>query len=184
MTADEFAYIAAALQTAFPWAKMFPNEQAMDIWFKRLEDIPGHVAIAVVNRWLETKRDPPTIADIRANADLVINGEPPSWADGWAQVRKALSRYGIHQQKAALASMDDLTRQTVERLGWQEICNSENPDAIRANFRMTYEIQEKRQREDRLLSGSVKANIAAIQGRKAETGSLLSGLADNLKLKE
>lgn len=184
MTDDDFVYITAALQTAFPWAKLFPNEQAMEIWFQRLKDIPGGIVRAVVDRWLETQRNPPTIADIRANADLVANGEAPTWADGWEQVRKAIGRYGYYQQEKALASMDELTRQTVLRLGWQQICESENADVLRANFRMTYEALERRQRENRLLSGNVKADIAAIQGRQADTSRLISGLANSLKLKE
>lgn len=185
MTVDEFAYIAAALQTAFPWAKMFPNEQAMDIWFRRLEDIPGNIAQAVVNRWLETNREPPTIADIRANADLVINGETPDWGAGWEQVRKAIGRYGANRKAAALATMDNLTRQTVECLGWKEICESMSIDVLRANFRMCYEALARRQREDRLLTGETRDGIAQIQGRDpTRVQSLVSGLANQLKLTE
>lgn len=185
MTVDEFAYIAAALQTAFPWAKLFPNEQAMDIWFRRLEDLPGNVVTAVVNRWLETSREPPTIADIRSSADLVINGEIPDWGAGWEQVRKAIGRYGTDRKAAALATMDELTRQTVERLGWQVICESENADVLRANFRMCYETLARRRREDRLLTGETRDGIAQIQGRgPSRTQSLVSGLADRLKLDE
>ena len=55
MKAEEFAVIAAALQTAYPWANLFPTTEAMDIWHGKLKDIPCEVMSAVVNRWIDTK---------------------------------------------------------------------------------------------------------------------------------
>lgn len=156
MTKSEFAVIGAAIRTVFPWARLLENEQAMDIWYKKLSDIPIEVLAVVVDRWLETRNQPPTIADLRAEAARITNGETPIWTDGWEQVRKAINTYGYMQKEKALKSMDDLTAATVERLGWQQICESENVDAIRANFRMTYEILAKRREEGAVISRSTQ----------------------------
>lgn len=163
MTANEFAEIAAVITTAFPWANIFPNSQAMEIWYRKLSDIPYDVMTAVVNRWVETKTQPPTIAAIRQEADIVVNGLPPTWADGWEQVVKAIGRFGYMQREAALSSMDTVTAETVRRIGWQQICESENVDAIRANFRMVYEILAQREREGRMLSTGTQQKLETVR---------------------
>lgn len=173
MTKAEFAVIGATIRTAYSWAKMLENEQAMDIWYKKLNDIPTEVLAVVVDKWLETKNQPPTIADLRAEAARTVNGETPIWTDGWEQVRKAINTYGYMQKDRALKSMDELTAATVERLGWQQICESENIDAIRANFRMTYEVLARRKEEGAVLSDRTRLNSARLQG-------LVSGVAKEL----
>ena len=127
MTPKQFEKISKGITTAFPWANLFPNAEAVEIWYRKLGDIPYDVMAAVVNRWIETNTQPPTIAALRQEADIVVNGLPPTWADGWEQVQKAIGRYGYMQREAALASMDEVTAETVRRIGWQQICESENP---------------------------------------------------------
>lgn len=177
MKAEEFAVIAAALQTAYPWANLFPTTEAMDIWHGKLKDIPCEVMSAVVNRWIDTKTQPPTIADIRQEADIVVNGLPPTWADGWEQVQKAIGRYGYMQREAALASMDEVTAETVRRIGWQQICESENVDALRANFRMVYETMSRRAQEGRMISAGTQLKLDSVR-----SVPLISGLSDKMKM--
>ena len=173
MTKAEFAVIAATIRTAFAWSRIMENDQALEIWYRKLSDIPVDVLAVVVDRWLETKNQPPTIADLRAEAARTVNGETPIWTDGWEQVRKAIGTYGYMQREAALASMDELTAATVQRLGWQQICESENVDAIRANFRMTYESLAKRKEEGSVLSEQTRLNTAKVQ-------QLVSGVVKEL----
>ena len=176
MNREQFALIAAGLQTAFPWANLFPTKEAIDIWYRKLRDIPYEVMSAVVNRWIDTKNSPPTIADLRAEADVVVNGLPPTWADGWEQVHKAIGRYGYMQREAALASMDEVTAETVRRIGWQQICENENVDALRANFRMVYETMARRLQEDRLISSGTQQKLDAVRVPQ------VVALADQMKL--
>lgn len=177
MTTDEFKLIAAGLQTAYPWANLFPTGEAMTIWFKKLRDIPYEVMSAVVNRWIDTKTQPPTIADIRQEADIVVNGLPPTWADGWEQVQEAIGRYGYMQREAALASMDEVTAETVRRIGWQQICESENVDALRANFRMVYETMSRRAQEGRMISAGTQERLNAVRAVPQ-----IADLSDKMKL--
>ena len=179
MTTDEFKLIAAGLQTAYPWANLFPNAEAVEIWYRKLGDIPYDVMAAVVNRWIETKTQPPTIAALRQEADIVVNGLPPTWADGWEQVQKAIGRYGYMQREAALASMDEVTAETVRRIGWQQICESENPDALRANFRMVHETLSRRMQESRMISAGTQEKLDAVRAVHQ-----IAALADSMKLTE
>lgn len=177
MTAKQFEKISKGITTAFPWANLFPTQEAVEIWYRKLGDIPYDVMTAVVNRWIETKTSPPTIAALRAEADIVVNGVPPSWADGWNQVQKAIGRYGYMQREAALASMDEITQETVRRIGWQQICESENVDALRANFRMIHETMSRRMQESRLISSGTKQRLDAIR-----IPAIIGDLADKMKL--
>lgn len=177
MKPEEFAVIAAALQTAFPWSNLFPTSEAMDIWHGKLKDIPYEVMSAVVNRWIDTRTQPPTIADIRREADAVVNGLPPTWADGWEQVQKAIGRFGYMQREAALASMDEVTAETVRRIGWQQICESENVDALRANFRMVYETMSRRAQEGRMISTGTQKKLDSVR-----SVPLIAGLSEKMKL--
>lgn len=173
MTKNEFSVIAATIRTAYSWAKLLENEQALEIWYRKLNDIPADVLAVVVDRWLETKNQPPTIADLRAEAAKTVNGESLLWSDGWEQVRKAISRYGYMQREAALASMDEITAETVRRLGWQQICESENVDTLRANFRMTFESLAKRRDETNVVSDQTKLKEIRVR-------ELVSSLAKEL----
>ena len=133
--------------------------------------------VAVVNRWIETKTQPPTIAALRQEADIVVNGVPPTWADGWEQTQKAIGRFGYMQREAALSSMDEITRETVRRIGWQQICESENVDALRANFRMVYEALSRRAQEGRLISAGTQERLNTVRA-----APLIAGLAEKMNM--
>ncbi len=151
MNKKEFSLLASALRTYYPREKLLPNEQAMQLWYLQLQDIPYQVAENVVNKWVATEKWPPTIADIRSGANELMNGELQDWGKGWETVMYAIRRYGMYQEERALESMDELTRDTVNRLGYQQICCSTNIQNDRANFRMIYEkLAERKSGENRM----------------------------------
>ena len=170
MNKSEFATFAAALKTYYPREGLLPNQQAMELWFRQLEDIPYKVAELVLNQWVATNKWSPSIADIREKAAVVKNGEIPDWGEGWEQVTKAIRRYGLYRQAEALASMDEITRRCVERLGFWELCASENVMADRANFRMIYEQLAERKKKEAQTPQPLLGLIQAMQGAKMLEG--------------
>lgn len=92
------------------------------------------------------------------------NGTLPDWGEAWAEVTKAISRYGYMQQDKAYASMSPVTRSAVEKIGWYAVNMSENPDILRAQFRQVYEICARREIEDRQLPPALKSTINQIIG--------------------
>lgn len=151
MTKKEFATFAAALKTYYPKENLLPNSQAMELWFRQLEDIPYDLAEMALNKWVATNKWSPTIADIREQAASVVNGEKPLWSDGWEEVARAIKNYGSYGQKEAMESMSEITRMAVRRMGYIDLCRSENPVADRANFRMIFEqIAEREQKHNQL----------------------------------
>lgn len=163
MNKHEFAIFTDALRTYYPREALLPNPQAMELWFRELNDIPFPVAEAALRKWVSTNKWSPSIAEIREAAANIQNGDIPDWGDGWEQVCKAIRKYGFYEPKKALESLDPLTRQVVERLGFRNICLSENPTAERANFRQCYEILAKREQTRQQLALPLQEAIKQIQ---------------------
>ena len=163
MDKKEFSMFAMALKTYYPRENLLPNNQAMELWFGQLQDIPYNIAEVTLNKWVATNKWSPSIADIREVASTVTSGELPDWGDGWEQVIMAIRRFGFYRIPEAMESFDPITRQCVERLGFRNICMSENIAADRANFRMMYEQIAERKKKDAQIALPLKQVIQAIQ---------------------
>lgn len=168
MDKKQFATFAAALKTYYPREQLLPNNQAMELWFRQLQDIPYEVAEAGLNKWVATNKWSPSIADIREMSTTVTAGDIPDWGNGWEQVLRAIREYGSYNIKKAMDSFDPITRKCVERIGFKNICMSENISADRANFRMIYEQLAQRQQTDRLIPEKLKVLISGMQSERIE----------------
>ncbi len=169
MDKREFAMYAAAIRTYYPREQILPNEQAMALWFREVKDIPFPVAEAALRKWVSTNKWPPAISDIRDLAAEIIHGDAPDWGNAWNSVLAAIRKYGWYNAKAAMDSFDPLTRETVRRLGFRELCLSENITADRANFRMVYETLEKREKINQQMSLPLHADIEKLRLEVADS---------------
>lgn len=163
MDKKEFSMFAMAIRTYYPKENILPNQQAMELWYRELQDIPYAVAEAGLRQWVSTNKWSPSIAEIREMTSTVQNGVIPDWGEGWEQVIMAVRRFGTYRIQEAMESFDPLTRKCVERLGFRNICMSENINHDRANFRMIYEQLAERQKKDSQLSLEMKELIKGIQ---------------------
>lgn len=168
MTKNEFAIIADAIRTYYPKENILPNAQAMELWFMELQDIPFDVAQTSIRQWVSINKWSPTIADIREMASTVSIGAIPEWGEGWEQVLKAIRQFGMYRVGEAMDSFDSITRQCVERLGFRDICLSENINADRANFRMMYESLQERKKKEAQTPAAVMALIESIRNNNVK----------------
>ena len=178
MEKNEFAAFAAALRTYYPRENILPNNEAMQLWYRELKDIPFQVAEASLRKWVSTNKWSPSIAEIRATASNIKYGEIPDWGDGWNQVLKAIKRYGMYNIQGALDSLDPLPRQCVERLGFREICLSENIGNESARFRMLYEQLAQRQKTEQQIALPLQKIINQLQLENKD-GFLQLGSGEN-----
>ena len=79
--------------------------------------------------------------------------------EAWQEVLNAIRKYGSYQEKEALESMDETTRRVVNRLGFRNICTSEEIQVDRANFRMIYEQEVQREKQDAQIPPKLKELI-------------------------
>ena len=64
---------------------------------------------------------------------------------------------------------DEVTKKTVERLGFRELCMSENPMQDRANFRMIFEQLADRQEKEQQLPFTLTSLIEEIRRESIES---------------
>ena len=155
-TLEQFAPIFKGLKSAYPNSKALETIEAYQMWYKMLKDIPIEQLSMAIVKHISTNKFAPTIAEIRQAALLV---EIKDWSEGWALVLQAISLYGIYQVEKAydyIQSRDELAYKVTKRLGFQNICMSEDLSIDRANFRMAYISSEKLETEKAQLPADVK----------------------------
>lgn len=164
MDITEFGKIAAALKTYYPKEQnLLPTQEAVILWHKQLKDIPYEVCAAAVQKWTATQKWSPSIAELREIATSIVSEEIPDWGDAWERVMKAVTRYGTWGTKEAMASFDDITREAVKRIGFYNLCMSENITADRANFRTIYTSLVERKKQNDALPVALKEYIGKMQ---------------------
>lgn len=155
-------------------AANFPNMQNKDfkptavLWEKSLSDIPYDVAEKAVIKVLSTSKFFPTLAEIREAAADLTRPRTMDAMEAWGLINTAIRKYGSYRQKEGLQSLPDDVRRMAERFGWRELCLNENPDTLRAQFRMAWETQSKRENELKALPNDIR--------------EMLEGLTNNLRL--
>ena len=170
MNKQEFSLFASALRTYYPKENILPNEHAMSLWYKSLEDIEYSTACAVLGKWVMLNKWSPSIAEIREQCVSANEPERKDWSEGWADVLLAVRKYGWAREKEALASLDPLTSETCRRIGWMNICSSENISIERASFRTIYSTIETRRHEEAVLSPAVKTMLSGIKLKSLTDG--------------
>ena len=86
MDKREFSLFASALRTYYPKEQILPNAQAMELWFRELQDIPFEVAEASLRKWVTTNKWSPSIAEIREMTANIVDGDQITWAESWRKL--------------------------------------------------------------------------------------------------
>lgn len=139
MTERDFDKIRAALKSAYPNANIMPDNYTIRLWFRMLEDLDYEVVENAVLDHISTCVFPPAIAEIRQKCTQRLNPIISDWGAAWEEVQNAMRRYGYYREEEAMASLSSLTAVAVRRMGFRNLCMSENPVADRAHFQRMYE---------------------------------------------
>ena len=158
MNKQEFAKVVMALRTYYPRENLIPNQQAADLWFLQLQDIEYSVAELAVSKWVSTNKWSPTIADLRETVRGMTQ-DLEEWSAGWQEVLDAVDHFGRYREEEALASLSDTAREAVKRIGFMQLCNTENITADRASFRDIYNQIATRKRAEAQIPAQLKALI-------------------------
>ena len=108
--------------------------------------------------WAVPNKFKPTVAELREIYAELVSPVLSDWSEGWEKVCKAIGHYGMYQEEAAMESFDEVTREVVKRLGFQNICLSENIVADRARFAEIYQDIQRRKRTE-VNVGSALPNL-------------------------
>ena len=152
--------------------RLFPHEKSLSVSPEELaaiaeaqalllQDIPFEVGKAAVAACAAGSPFAPAISEIRDYARKLT--EPPQLSadEAWALARQAITRFGSAPYKnyttgkfpyeMARDSVPPEVWRTMELLGYQDMCLSENRDVLRAQFLKTYERQRQLREERQAL---------------------------------
>ena len=163
MTKEEFKILAKGMKAVYTYPSFLPDADALEIWYQLLKDLPYDVCNVAIQKYMMTETEVPKIADIRNMCASIMAGEKPLWSEGWEEVLMAIRRYGSYNEEKAMESMSEITKQCVKRLGYQNLCRSEELGVDRANFRMIFEQIANREHEKAKLPQGMQQLIASIQ---------------------
>lgn len=169
MTRKEFAVLAMAIQAFYPRERFLEEEKAKTLWFESLKDIPFEAAELGLKKWVSIQKWTPSIADLREMAAEVIAPAIPDWGQAWAEVQKSIQIYGYYRPKEGVECLRPLTRQAVDRIGYINLCTSDNIQNDRANFRMIYEELAKREKEESKVPAELREKIRMLGARNEES---------------
>lgn len=161
MNKQEFKKIADAIRTYYPRENPFPNKAAYQLWYEEFKELSYEAAVAGLRRHVNTSKWCPTIAELKEAIVTNVAGSK-DWGEAWNECIRAINRYGQYQEEEALESMSPMTRQIVKRLGYRDLCLSENQMQDRANFRMVFDQVVSNEYEKAALPQSLQDKIAQI----------------------
>jgi len=165
MEAKEFAVFADRLKTAFPKDNLLATRDQMDWWFELLGDIPFQIAMLALKKYALSNKFPPSVSEIRTIAADLTGERLPDADEAWGQVNNAIRRFGYMREREALDSMHEPVRKAVERIGFQNICQSpyEQLNTLRAQFRGSYEAEYRRSMEVHKMPERMRLEQATMQ---------------------
>lgn len=170
MNKREFSKIADAIRTYYPKDNPFVNGAAIQLWYEEFKELSYEDVAIALRRHVNTSKWCPTIAELKEAVVINTAGEK-DWGDAWKECLEAIHKYGRNREEEAMENMSTLTRLVVKRLGYKDLCNSEDQMADRANFRMVFEQVSKNEYEKAALPYGLQKQIAKI----GDTQLLLEG---------
>ena len=113
-----------------------------------------------------TAKFPPTIAEIRENIFNLSDEKISDWSDAFGLALHAIRKFGSYREDEALEWISELDKTAAEvtrRLGFKEICLSENMEVIRGQFRMAYTNYAEQKKYYGMLPEATKKRQLAIE---------------------
>lgn len=171
MERSEFGVLVKAMKAVYSDPKFITDQDAFNVWYEFMKDIPYDVAQATVYKYMATNKYPPTIADIREGAVKVAEPEQMAEGEAWALTYKAIcnSAYCSKEEyeklpeecRRAVGSPDMLRE-------WASMNIDEVNTVVRSHFTKNYRVACDRVRELKQLPPATREAI----GRLADSVSI------------
>lgn len=193
MTKKETVALFGLIAALFPRDDKFahPDAAMRDAWAEMLQDIPFDHAKAAVKASVATSPFPPSIAEIRDYATRLNGPRRLTAEEAWGIASECIRTYGTKtvpkagfaDQKYEFVRFGEPVRvrpsgleyeakrhcpedvwALLQRMGWKDICESENPDVVRGQFMRAWSSHDAEAKEVRVLGSIVPELVKAITG--------------------
>lgn len=169
MTRDEFSRCIALVGHYWPHGTNTWTADVLEAWESLLLDLDPYATAAAIQVLATEGREwPPPPGVVRRKAhDLT---DPlPSADEAWGEIRDQIRRVGSTRGTLDYRTGDviqpawshPLIGQTADRLGWDQLCRSENEMADRAHFLRIWADTSTRQRTLTALPPATRTALAA-----------------------
>ncbi len=147
MTQAEVGKLLAFITAVYPNIDI--RDGTVEAWYEMLHDLDYKTAQAAVKKVIADSEIPalPAVGKIRKAALNLQNGYSITAPEAWGKALRAVRNHGYYGEAEAMKELPTDVAQVVRWMGWREICHSDAPDVVRAQFMRMYETQEKRLRE-------------------------------------
>lgn len=182
MTKKETAAMFALISALYPRDEKFAkaDKEAILAWHEMLEDIPFDVAKAAIKASVATSPFPPQICDIREYATRMTGQRRMTADEAWGIAAEVIRTYSSRTVpiegfasntyefvkfgepvKARPSGLEYEAKrhcpkdvwEILERMGYADVCASENPDVIRGQFMRAWSNHDKEEYEKRVIGG-------------------------------
>ena len=164
----------------------FPDAIMRDAWTEMLADIPFENAKAAVKAAVATSPFPPSISEIR---DYATRENRRMTADeAWAIAAEVMREYGTrtvpiegYKPEVVVVRFGERVKPTpsgleyeakrhcppevwehLRRMGYRDLCESENPDVVRGQFMRTWAAHDEEAKEARVMGGVVPELVQVV----------------------
>lgn len=152
---------------ASAWPRFEPSDDKVALWRELFDDVPFEVAKLALKKLMLTNTFPPSVAELRqAVMDITTpESERITAAEAWGMVTQAIQYFGSYQEHDGLESLPPPVRRTAEYIGWRDLCLSEEPEILRAQFMRMYDQVATRRREKAMLPPAMRATIGQLAAK-------------------
>lgn len=143
----------------WPNERFLADAETLQAWKTALSYYSYEEIAAAIQRCIFTCKYQPTIAHI-VDAININKSNNSINIDAWGNVQNAIRKYGMYREIEAVESLDNTTRRIIKSIGWKNICTSDNPDIVRAQFRKAYEQIAAEQKTRDIMPEQLRQNIS------------------------
>lgn len=185
MNGREAAKFFAVICALYPRDNAFANapKETIAMWSVMLKDIPFDLAQVALQAHSSRSQFPPSISEIRAAALEIAKPEISMTGDeAWKIARETMRKYGCSNLPVISTgadgsivrryARDEAKKNTppevwkiMERMGYRDMCMTENIDVIRGQFLRMWDAYSRRRKEQALLPPSVRSITESLTKR-------------------
>jgi len=158
------------------------SESTTEAYWEMLQDLDGGLTLLAAKKLLASEAKPffPAIGAIRRAVAEISSPDGLTPGDAWGFVKKAITRFGYYREEEALNWVPPLVARAIRNIGWQDICMSEEPEIVRAQFMRVFAQRQEAEREVAALPVDVRrameGNLSkALSERNSDDGSAPNG---------
>lgn len=162
MTKIEFGKFAMALKTYYPKETLLVSDEAMDLWYKALQDIDYCTAEIVLSAWVANNKWSPAISDIREYATKILQPKQMSEQNAWNCILRAVGN-SIYHSDVEFDKLPQILKNLVGSPNqlriWAMMDTDTLESVVASNFMRSYRIRAKEDQEFDVLPESIQQEL-------------------------